>query len=138
MMRSRQLPWGSCLLFLALLAGCNATAGREPRLRLAAERMEPVLRRPELAQLAGGKQPEKVVAALFSEPGLKLWPPLAASQTSYDAPLEPPGCIPPRIVFVRSPDVPWCVVVKAEGPQVTLSGYGQELSAPLFVRRVSL
>lgn len=135
---SKQLPWGSCLLFLALFVGCTAFDGREARLRLAAERMEPVLRRPELAQLAGGKQAEKLVAGLFSLPGRKLWPPPATSQTAYDAPLEPPGCIPPRIVFTRAPELPWCVVVRAEGETISLAGYGQDLSAPLFVRRVSL
>jgi len=100
--------------------------------------MEPVLKQPQLVQLAGGKAADKVVAALFSEEGRKLWPPPARLQTSYEAPLDPPGCIPPRIVFTRSPDLPWSVVVSADGEAVKLAGYGQELSAPLFTRRVSL
>lgn len=99
--------------------------------------MEPVLRKPELAALAGGKQPDKVVAAFFSEPGRKLWPPAAPSQTSYEAAF-PAGHLPPRIVFTREPDMPWSVVVRTEGESISLAGYGQDVSAPLFTRRVSL
>ena len=98
--------------------------------------MESVVRRPELARLAGGKSPELLIKALFSEPGRALWPPVAPSQTSYEAPY-PPGSLPPRIVFTRAAELPWSVVVAAEGQSIVLTGYGMTLNTPLVVRRVS-
>lgn len=123
--------WALCLL----LAGCTLDP-RPQALRRGLDQARSVLADPRLRALAEkssqGPLEERLVEALFSADGLNYWPPRRKSEWDYD--YKDQSKLPGRIAYLREPDAPWSVVVRADAKnhRIILLGYGMLLDQPLL------
>lgn len=130
------------LTLILLISGCHLD-DRPVALRRAMDQVRSVLANPRLLQMARQKKAplgleERLVECLFSPEGQKLWPkPLDAE---HDFRSQDASRLPGRIAYLRRPELPWCVVVRAEPERhrINLSGYGQTLDSPLLTESISL
>ena len=111
------------LVLLILLSGCYQ-GQRETNLRQAVEVVKGVLAKPEFE----GKTAQQKLDFLFSPEAEKLWPPRPQAELS-DASGQP-GEQPSRILYLRTPDAPWSVVVRVQDDHLVVEGYGGSLAQP--------
>ncbi|MGE0488730.1 MAG: hypothetical protein AB7S38_05915 [Vulcanimicrobiota bacterium] len=111
------------LVSLILLGGCYQQQ-REDNLRQAVEVVQSVLAKPEFE----GKTAEQKLDFLFSPEAQTLWPPRPEAELN-DASAKS-GQQPSRILYLRTPDAPWSVVVRVQDDHLMVEGYGASLAQP--------
>lgn len=132
-------------LALLALAWLSVGCGLDPRpkaLRRGIDQVRSVLAEPKLRSLAEkegkGALEERLVEALFSASGRVYWPPRLPAEVSFS--IADQSRLPGRIAYLREPELPWAVVVKADakGHRIWLLGYGMSLTEPLIQDSVTV
>ncbi|MBS2036656.1 hypothetical protein JST97_16820 [bacterium] len=127
------------------LAGLLVGCGLDPRpkaLRRGIDQVRSVLAEPKLRSLAEkeskGPLEDRLVDALFSASGRLYWPPRLAAEVNFS--IADQSRLPGRIAYLREPELPWAVVVKADAKnhRIWLLGYGMSLAEPLLQDSVSI
>ena len=131
------------LICLALLAaGCAGLDSRPKALSRGIDQVRSVLAEPKLRSLADkdpkGALEDRLVDALFSADGKKLWPPRLVAELDFSTADQ--SRLPGRIAYLRAPELPWAVVVQPDSKnhRIWLLGYGMSMVRPMFQDSVTV